>query len=159
MRVSISSAALQQITSEAAASPNAEICGLLFGHGDLIDRVEACANVAPDPSRAFEIDPRPLIAAHRTMREGGPRLIGCYHSHPLGQPTPSARDAAAADPDGWLWLIVAGSGVGIYRAVAGGSLHGMFESVAYEIVSPGCARDPASPEEVPIEFVRGEFSR
>src|SRR3546814_6701011 len=36
----------------------------------------------------------------------GPAIAGCYHSHPCGPAEPSARDAAAAAPDGALWLIV-----------------------------------------------------
>jgi proteasome lid subunit RPN8/RPN11 len=159
MKVRISSAALQQITSEATASPHAEICGLLFGSGDLIEHAEPCTNVASDPSNAFEIDPSRLIAAHRAMRRGGPTLAGCYHSHPFGPPSPSPRDAAAASPDGWWWVIAAVSGIGIYRAAAGGSLHGMFEPLAYDIVPPGCAERAPSPERAAVEHVRGEFSR
>lgn len=159
MKARISSAALQQIASDAAASRHAEICGLLFGDGDLIVSAQACANVAPDPSRSFEVDPGRLIAAHKAMRNGGPRVIGCYHSHPFGPSAPSARDAAAAGPDGWFWAIAAGHEIGLYRAVAGGPLHGRFEPVAFEIVPPGCARDPASPEGMPIGCVQGESSR
>ena len=146
MSVRISSAALQQITADAAASPDAEICGLLFGSDGFVERAEPCANVAPDPSQAFEIDPARLIAAYRAMRCGGPRLIGCYHSHPLGAPEPSPRDAAAANPDGWLWAIVAGGRLGLYRAVAGGPHHGRFEVVAQDIVPMGCVAAPASSE-------------
>lgn len=159
MKVRISSAALQQIGSDALASPGVEVCGLLFGDGDRVDWAEACANVADNPSNTFEIDPRRLIAAHRRMRAGGPKLVGCYHSHPAGPPEPSPRDAAAASPDGWLWVIAAGRATGVYRAVPGGSLHGMFEAVSYEIAPAGCAGRPPSPERAAVEHVPGEFSR
>ena len=159
MKVRISSVALQQITADANASPDAEICGLLFGDGDMVEVAEPCSNVASDPSTTFEIDPSRLIAAHRAMRAGGPKLIGCYHSHPKGPPEPSPRDAAAADADGWLWIIAAASVTRIYRAVAGGSLHGMFEPLACEIVPPGCADRAPSPEGAAVEHVRGEVSR
>lgn len=148
MTVRISSAALQQITADAAASPDAEICGLLFGSDGFVERAEPCANVAPDPSHAFEIDPVSLIAAYRAMRCGGPRLVGCYHSHPRGAPEPSPRDAAAANPDGWLWAIIAGGRLDLYRAVADGPRHGMFEAVSHQIVPTGCATAPASSEGV-----------
>jgi proteasome lid subunit RPN8/RPN11 len=133
MKARISSAALQQIAAGAAASPDAEICGLLFGAGEAIDRIEPCANVAADPARAFEIDPAALIAAHKAMRAGGPALIGCYHSHPHGPPAPSPRDAEAAAPDGWLWLIAAQGEVTAWRAVAAGRAEGRFEPVMLEV--------------------------
>lgn len=133
MRVEISSAALQQIIAAAAASPDAEICGLLFGATDAIDRVDPCANVAADPARAFEIDPRRLIAAHKAMRGGGPGLVGCYHSHPHGAAIPSPRDARAAAPDGWLWLIAARGEVTAWRAVAAGRVEGRFDPITLEV--------------------------
>ena len=129
MKARISSAALQQIVAAAAASPDAEICGLLFGSADVIGHAEPCANVAADPARSFEIDPRRLIAAHKAMRDGGPALIGCYHSHPRGPATPSPRDAAAAAPDGWLWLIAGQGEVTAWRAVAAGCVEGRFEPI------------------------------
>ena len=133
MRAEISSAALQQIVAAAAASPTVEICGLLFGDGDRIDRIEPCANIAGDPSRTFEIDPAALIAAHRAMRAGGPALIGHYHSHPGGRAMPSLRDAAAAAPDGAIWLIVAGESVTAWRAIERGSFEGRFEPLTLEV--------------------------
>jgi proteasome lid subunit RPN8/RPN11 len=133
MRVEISSAALQQITAAAAALPDREICGLLFGAPDAIDHAEPCANVAADPTRTFEIDPAALIAAHKAMRGGGPALVGCYHSHPDGPAIPSPRDAAAAAPDGWLWLIAAGRDVTAWRAVAAGRIEGRFEPLTLEV--------------------------
>ncbi len=129
----IASALLDAIVAEAAGSP-AEICGLLFGSDTRIVERRRCRNVAADPAVAFEIDPVALLAAHRAMRGGGPRLMGCYHSHPSGVPEPSARDAAAAAPDGWFWLIATTSGVGVWRAVERGRRHGRFDPVAIEPV-------------------------
>lgn len=133
MRVQISSAALQQIVAAAAASPDVEICGLLFGAADAIDRAEPCANVAADPVRAFEIDPAALIKAYKAMRGGGPGLVGCYHSHPHGAAVPSPRDARAAAPDGWLWLIAKHAEVTAWRAVAAGRVEGRFDPIKLEV--------------------------
>jgi proteasome lid subunit RPN8/RPN11 len=133
MKVRISSAALHQIVAAAAASPGTEICGLLFGTAGAIDRIEPCANVAADPARAFEIDPAALIAAHKAMRDGGPVLIGCYHSHPHGPAIPSPRDAAAAAPDGWLWLIAGRGAVTAWRAVATGRVEGRFDPITVKV--------------------------
>ncbi|MHA3790929.1 M67 family metallopeptidase [Sphingomonas sp. YL-JM2C] len=112
MELRISRAALDEILSSAAASPDAEICGLLLGQatgrGAVVAALRPCANVAADPRDSFEVDPAALIGAHRAARAGGPALVGHYHSHPGGSPVPSARDAAAAEP-GSYWII-AGSG-------------------------------------------------
>jgi proteasome lid subunit RPN8/RPN11 len=153
MTTGISSAALQQILARAAASPEREICGLLFGAPDRIDEARACANVAADPTAWFEIDPAALLAAHRAMREGGPRLIGCYHSHPGGRAEPSPRDADAAAPDGMIWLIAAGGEVAAWRAVTDGPAYGRFAPLTFEILPAGCAEAPASPERRDIEML------
>lgn len=129
MALEISSTLLARVLAEAAASPELEVCGLLFGTGTRITDAQSCRNVAPDPRTAFEIDPTQLIGAHRAARSGGPAIVGCYHSHPHGPAAPSPRDAAAAAPDGSVWLIVGGGGIGWYRTVDNGRYHGRFEAV------------------------------
>jgi len=107
---------LQQLLRHAGASPDAEVCGLLFGTRDRIDAVEACENVAADPARTFEIAPKALIAAHRRSRAGGPAVVGHYHSHPSGLAIPSARDAAQAMGDGAVWVIIGGGSARAWRS-------------------------------------------
>lgn len=80
----------------------------------------ACANVAPDPLRHFEIDPAALIAAHRASRAGGLAVLGYFHSHPNGLARPSATDARAAAGDGRIWAIVALNDVGPSDAAPSG---------------------------------------
>lgn len=133
MRVRVSSAIVQQITNAARDSPHVEICGLLFGGTDIITEARPCLNIAQSPARSFEIDPGALIAAHRAMRAGGPRLIGCYHSHPDGIARPSRRDAASAAADSWLWLIATGEVLTCWRAQEGGTVEGRFEPLALEV--------------------------
>lgn len=93
---------------EAAAAAPREACGLLFGDDGEINTCSVTENVAGDPLCRFEIDPRALFAALRAERAGGPKLAGYWHSHPSGDPTPSATDAAMAEPDGKIWLILGG---------------------------------------------------
>ncbi|QDZ07696.1 M67 family metallopeptidase [Sphingomonas panacisoli] len=116
MLLDISRAALDAILAEAAASPGVEVCGLLLGEGLRVDEVRSCRNVADVPASRFEIDPQALIAAHKAAREGGPAVIGHYHSHPNGKTEPSARDAAAARR-GEVWMIVAQGDVKAWLAV------------------------------------------
>ncbi|MBP8234945.1 M67 family metallopeptidase [Rhizorhabdus sp.] len=119
MPVRISRVLLDAILSRAAASPGLEVCGLLLGRGETVERVEHCRNVAVDPHSSFEVDPGALIAAHRVARAGGPSLLGHYHSHPNGIAAPSDRDRAAAEP-GSLWIIAAGSEIKAWRAASNG---------------------------------------
>ncbi|MCY1669972.1 Mov34/MPN/PAD-1 family protein [Novosphingobium sp. SL115] len=92
-------------------APN-EACGLLFGNSSHIETCVPTANVAPDRTRHFEIDPAALVAAHRAARDGsGPDVIGYFHSHPNGLARPSAIDAASAASDGRIWAIVASEAI------------------------------------------------
>lgn len=130
MVLEISSTLVARLLSDAAASPDVEVCGLLFGSDARIEAAQACANVAEDPARAFEIDPAALFAAHRRARAGGPAVIGCYHSHPNGAAHPSWRDADSAAPDRSVWLIVGGAEFECFRAVVDGQIHQRFDRVA-----------------------------
>jgi proteasome lid subunit RPN8/RPN11 len=110
-----------------------EACGLLFGSADAITAMQAVENVAENPATRFEIDPAALFAALRAERAGGPRIVGYWHSHPGGDATPSATDAAMAAPDGKLWLIVAGEAVMLWQAQEAGAVHGRFDAVAIDL--------------------------
>ncbi len=122
MRLDISREALDAIRGEAAASPDVEVCGLLFGKGLRVEMVVTCRNVADEPATAFEIDPQALIAAYKAARGGGPAVIGHYHSHPIGKAEPSARDAANAMGDGAIWIVVGGDDVSAWRSNSPGKL-------------------------------------
>jgi len=145
MAFRISRSLLITLKREAAASVN-EVCGLLLGRDRKVTAVLPCRNVAPDPRYRFEIDPAALIAAHRAARKGGAPVLGHYHSHPSGSAVPSACDAAAAAPDGALWLILGADGCRGWRAVRDGAVHGRFDPVTL-VVAPPCAHPPAPPEE------------
>lgn len=126
MVIAISRRLLDRILAEAAAAPEHEVCGLLFGNAETIVEARPAANVAANPAVSFEVDPYALLAAHREQRKGGPQLIGHYHSHPDGSNRPSARDAAAAVP-GWLWLIVGSGEAALWRSRLDGTVESMFD--------------------------------
>ena len=125
MIIGISSPLFEQIFAHAASKPHEEVCGLLFGSDSRIDAAAPAANVAVDRHCRFELDPAVLLAAYRAERNGGPVVIGHYHSHPGGVAAPSAQDAEDADP-GLLWLIVAGREAALFKAVENGPIHGRF---------------------------------
>lgn len=127
--VTISRSLLDAICVEARSDGSRERCGLLLGDGASILDFLPCANVHWEPERHFELDPAALIAAYRAERAGGPAVVGHYHSHPVGEAVPSLADATAADEEGRLWLIVSRDGMGLWRSVARGVVHGRFEAI------------------------------
>lgn len=134
MRCRISRSVLDAIRVAAARAAPREACGLLFGQDDAIAAMQAVGNVAEAPESHFEIDPAVLFAALRAERAGELRITGYWHSHPSGDATPSATDAAMAQPDGKLWLIVAGEAATLWRAGQGGT-YGRFRAVTMEVAA------------------------
>lgn len=136
-RVELAQGLLAAILARAAADPEREVCGLLLGTvgidgGAVVTAAPPAANVAAWPETRFELDPAALIAAHRAARQGGPAVLGHYHSHPRGGAAPSPRDAAMALDDGALWLICTPDGRhALWRAGASGR-HGRFQRCALE---------------------------
>jgi proteasome lid subunit RPN8/RPN11 len=128
---------LAAIRAAAQAAFPEECCGLLLGRRKadawMVEEVIACPNVAEDPGRRFEVDPKALIAAHRAARETDRHLIGPYHSHPNGRAEPSQHDRAraadaCADGDVWLIVPVTEAGPGAPRAYRFGA--GEFQEIA-----------------------------
>jgi proteasome lid subunit RPN8/RPN11 len=120
MTILITSELHQRLLDIAAACPDEEVCGLLYGVYNRVKGIEMTANVASSPATSFEVDPAALIAVHRAAREGGPDIIGCFHSHPNGRTSPSPFDEASSAGDGGIWLIIAAGIITGWRAVPGG---------------------------------------
>jgi len=115
MDIEVTRGVLDALCEMSGAAHPHEACGILLGEGAQITAAIPTRNVHPDPETHFEIDPQALIDAHRMEREGGPAIMGYYHSHPNGDARPSATDRAMAAGDGKLWAIVAGSTVTLWR--------------------------------------------
>ncbi|WP_342356726.1 Mov34/MPN/PAD-1 family protein [Novosphingobium aerophilum] len=113
--VTLSATALAAMCRAAAAAAPAEACGLLLGEGRHVRTAPVTANVAPESLTRFEIDPAALIAAHRAARQGGPQVLGYWHSHPNGLVRPSPTDRAMACGDGRIWAIVASGAVNLWE--------------------------------------------
>lgn len=136
-KLEISRSVRALILAEAARDPRVEACGLLLGDGLRIDEVVPCRNVGAEPAISFEVDPAQLLAAHKAARNGGPAVVGCWHSHPNGRAGPSARDAAAAE-SGSIWIIAAEGQLGAWR---------MGEQGFAWLSIAGCAESAGSPQE------------
>jgi proteasome lid subunit RPN8/RPN11 len=124
---------IERLHREAKAAGDREICGLLLGMDGRIEAALPLANAAEDPRRHFLLDPSGHLRASREARQVGLRILGCYHSHPSGDPSPSPADAAGAGEQGVHWLILAGGGERLWRSRAGGAVHRGFDPVELRI--------------------------
>ena len=115
MAIRVSRPVIDRLLDAAAGAAPGECCGILLGAAGSIDEARPAANVATDPRRRFEIDPQALVDAHRAARNGGPQVLGYFHSHPAGPAEPSAADRAQAAHDGSVWAIVGAGGVTFWR--------------------------------------------
>lgn len=120
MQIELTRALIEQLASAGTGAFPAEACGLLLGRGNRVEQILAARNVHPSPQTHFEIDPQALVDAHRAARQGGPEVLGYYHSHPKGRAEPSATDRAMAAGDGRVWAIIAGGDVTFWRDDQGG---------------------------------------
>jgi proteasome lid subunit RPN8/RPN11 len=118
-----------RIELEARAAYPGECCGLIEGVRDgdsaRVLALHPARNIAAARDR-FEIHPEDHFAALKAARVRDHAIIGCYHSHPGGEPRPSETDRAGAGEENFLWLIAALShaaapirlGAFAYRAAA-----------------------------------------
>ena len=95
----------QQLLQIAQQQAGVEVCGLIGGQQQL-QSVYPISNIATHPTTEFLLDPSEQIAAMRQMRQRGEDLLAIYHSHPSSEPSPSARDLAAAEYREALYLII-----------------------------------------------------
>lgn len=134
VQIELSRQAISTMLDSARAGAPQEVCGMLFGNGARITHAVGATNVAPDPSRHFEIDPVALIGAHRAMRAGGPALLGYFHSHPNGLARPSATDADSAARDGRVWIIAAPIDNGDWTITCWHDGPNGFEALSYRVM-------------------------
>lgn len=130
MTIEVASSALDTMVRETENALSRECCGILLGHENRIESARPTANVHPEPKRQFEIDPQALFDAFRAARNGGPQVLGYYHSHPVGEAKPSATDQERALRDGSIWAIVAGDGLRLWHDAESG-----FAELSYRVIA------------------------
>lgn len=88
----------------AREQPHFEVCGLVVASGKKY-RIIRARNLAQKPMDQFDLDPDAYM-------EVGPaeEVIGFYHSHPSGDPTPSLGDLVACEEAGVSMHIITLSG-------------------------------------------------
>jgi len=90
-----------------------EPCGYLLGRrvGDSAWRIEeavAGTNVHPSPLSGFRLDASEQLAARRAARADGRRVVGIWHGHLLGPPTPGRADEVGLQASGLDVMLIAG---------------------------------------------------
>ena len=83
-----------------------EVCGLLVGARDHVERVVPARNRCAGRTTArYDLHPEDLLTAELEARAAGREVIGVYHSHPRDPAVPSRADLEGAHP-GWVYVIV-----------------------------------------------------
>jgi proteasome lid subunit RPN8/RPN11 len=129
MEPRVTSQVLEELRAAAASAFPKEACGILLGEGAKITAFLEATNVHHAPETHFEIDPQALINAYRAEREGGPQVLGYFHSHPKGPAAPSATDQKMAAGDGKIWAISGSGEIQFWRDAK----HG-FEPLSYIVI-------------------------
>jgi proteasome lid subunit RPN8/RPN11 len=106
VKVKIPSAVMNEMLAHAREAVPNECCGLIVGRRGEVESVIRARNLETIPTR-YLIDPQDHFAAIKTARAQGLRVTGAYHSHPSGEPVPSASDIAEASGGrDFLYVIV-----------------------------------------------------
>ncbi len=113
---SIARSVLADIEAHARADSPRECCGILLGAPGRIVASRRARNLSDDPN-CFLLDPQAHIEVLREARQGGPGVVGFYHSHPHSLPVPSPRDLAESGyPDVLQVIVGLGGGPAEVRA-------------------------------------------
>lgn len=96
----------RQILDQAVQGRPYEVCGLVGGWQDVASHILPIRNIALTPRTRYLLDPAAFVTAYTQIERSDGELIGIYHSHPAGAPTPSATDLAEATWPEVVYLIV-----------------------------------------------------
>ncbi len=114
-RLEIGSKICADLLASAAQGYPGEACGILLGRieGDrrVVEGFRPVQNRWSERDDRYLVDPESLRRALAAEEEGGPRVLGFYHTHPDAPPSPSETDRELAWP--WYYYV-------IIRVAAGG---------------------------------------
>ena len=92
--------------SESRRKPALECCGLLAGGDGVITTVFPARNAHPSPATCYEIAPKELFQIFQEIRAQDLDHLGIYHSHPIGENSPSPTDIELAYyPDAAYFIV------------------------------------------------------
>jgi proteasome lid subunit RPN8/RPN11 len=108
--------AWDRLTAHCEGAYPEEACGALLGiesgAAAVVTDAKPLPNAALDRRRSYRLDPEDVCRLMRRERSGEAALLGFFHSHPDGRPSPSRTDRRLAWP-GYHYLIVAIDGKGL----------------------------------------------
>ncbi|MFV1993365.1 MAG: Mov34/MPN/PAD-1 family protein [Acidiferrobacterales bacterium] len=90
----------------AQKSPENEICGIVSGKDNILDKCYPVKNIALDQKTRFDMEPRQLLETMRLIRENKETFKAIYHSHPATVAYPSHKDIQQAAYENICYLII-----------------------------------------------------
>lgn len=115
MRLKMAQADYETMVGHVRARWPEEACGLLAGQGEVVRQVYLIENIRHSPVE-YELHPTEQVRAMLEMEARGWELVGIFHSHPHGPPTPSATDVALAYYPEAVYVICAPDERGVWQA-------------------------------------------
>ena len=95
----------EELISHARDGFPLEVCGLLGGQGDRIERLWRLTN-SDASNEHFSMLPKEQFAVARELRGAGMEMLALYHSHPESPARPSSEDIRLAHTPGISHVIV-----------------------------------------------------
>ncbi|RMG70161.1 MAG: M67 family peptidase [Nitrospirae bacterium] len=104
-QLNIPASILSEIIEHAQEGYPEEVCGILAGDDEGINRLFRMTNVEHSPVSYF-MDPKEQFQVMKRMRQEGLKMLAIYHSHPDSQAYPSQKDVSLAYYDDVAYIIV-----------------------------------------------------
>jgi proteasome lid subunit RPN8/RPN11 len=82
-----------------------EVCGILAGTDFLSCRICEMTNIEKSPV-SYLMDPAEQFRVFRDIRDRGEKMLAIYHSHPVSEAFPSAKDVSLAFYSEPLYIII-----------------------------------------------------
>lgn len=105
-----------------------ETCGVVFGaftdDALIAEDYAIVRNASPTPDTRFAFDPNDWIAVCYEAQKNQRKLVGVFHSHPVGPGVPSAYDERALMPWDSYWIVSFADGQGAVSAYKHDARHG-----------------------------------
>ena len=103
MKISLTAAQIEQLTSIAKGALPNESCAFLLGKSDRVTEIRPMRN-ADQSQVSFSIEPQEVLRAYDRAESKKMQVIGIFHSHPA-RPAPSGTDKKFMEINPVVWVI------------------------------------------------------
>ena len=122
--------------SHARAGGPIEVCGILAGRGETVEKTYRGTNVDFSPT-SYQFPPQEQFFIQKDIRNSGLRMLAIYHSHPAGPAYMSPKDRELAEFGEWDAVYIVIGFPGGEPEVKGFVVRdGQVEESALEIIQP-----------------------